>query len=108
MKSSKDPLREFVESVRGKDCSEVIILADREATRAYRNSLCSCDGFRHSSCDWCQYCNNLTRMIHFLRNEAKPKDRDIYPYNLFYSLQNGTEQENKEFLKTYRTKPNIV
>jgi hypothetical protein len=52
MTNSKDLLHKFIESVRGKDRSEVIILADREATRAYRNSLCSCDGFRHRSSDW--------------------------------------------------------
>jgi hypothetical protein len=98
MKGSKDLLREFVESVKGKDCAEVILLADREATRAYRNSLCACDGFRHSSSDWCQYCNNLAQMIYFLRHEVKPKNRDSHPYNVFYALQNGLEKENSRRL----------
>jgi hypothetical protein len=102
MKSSKDLLREFVESVRGKDCSEVIILADREATRAYRNSLCSCSQFHHASGDWCQYCNNLTRMIHFLRQEIKPKKQDTYPYNLFHSLQSGIDQKSMNIVGASR------
>lgn len=100
MTSSKDLLYEFVESVRGKDCMEVIVLADREATRAYRNSLCSCDGSRHRSRDWCQYCKNLTQMIYFLRHEVKPKKRDAYPYNLFHSLQNGIDKANRKPVRT--------
>jgi hypothetical protein len=102
MTNSKDLLHKFIESVRGKDRSEVIILADREATRAYRNSLCSCDGFRHRSSDWCLYCKSLTQMIYFLRHEVKPKKRDAYPYNLFHSLQNGTSLKSMKIVGASR------
>jgi hypothetical protein len=102
MTSSKDLLRRFVESVRGKDRSEVIILADREATRAYRNSMYACDGLKHRSSDWCQYSKNLTQMIFFLRQEIKPKKRDAYPYNLFHSLQSGIDQKSMNIVGASR------
>lgn len=102
MTSSKDLLHKFIESVRGKDRSEVIILADREATWAYRNSMFACDELKHPSSDWCQYSKNLTQMIYFLRQEIKPKSRDTYPYNLFHSLQNGIDQKNMKIVRVSR------
>lgn len=104
MTSSKDLLREFVESVRGKSYSEIIILADREATQAYRSALCSCDKFHHRSSDWCQYSKSLTQMIYFLRNEVKPKKADNYAYSLFHSLQSRTDKENLKFIRYYKAK----
>jgi hypothetical protein len=89
-------MHDFIESIRGKDRSEVIFLADREATRAYRNSLRPCNGLRQHSSQWCQYSKNLVQMIYFLRHEVKPKKSGNYPYNLFHGLQNGIEQENRK------------
>ena len=96
MTKSEDLLREFVESVRGKNDAEVITLADREATRAYRNSLRPCDGLRQHSSQWCQHSKNLVQLIYFLRNEVKPTKSGNYPLNLFNWLQNGIEQENRK------------
>jgi hypothetical protein len=104
MTSSKDLLREFVESVRGKSYSEIIILADREATQAYRKALFSCDKLHHRSSDWCRYSKSLTQMIYFLRNEVKPKKADSYTYNLFHSLQNRIDQKNLKFIRYYKAK----
>jgi hypothetical protein len=104
MTCSRDFLHKFVESVRGKGSSEVIILADREATRAYRNAMFACDGFKHRSSDWCQYSKNLTQMIYFLRQAVKPKKQDTYPYNLFQSLQNGIDQKSMKIYRASRLK----
>jgi hypothetical protein len=96
MTKSKDLLREFVESVRGKNDAEVITMADHEATRAYRNSLRPCDGLRQHSSQWCQYSKNLVQLIYFLRHEVKPTKSGNYPFNLFNWLQNGIEQEDRK------------
>lgn len=96
MTSSIDLMCDFIESVRRKDRSEVIFLADREATRAYRNSLRPCDGLRQHSSQWCQYSKNLVQLIYFLRHEVRPTKSGNYPLNLFNWLQNGTEQENRK------------
>ena len=104
MKSSKDLLREFVESVRGKDCSEVIILADREATLAYRNALRSCHEPHHNSSGWCLYSKTLTSMIGFLRNEVKLKQPDSDTNILFHSIQAGIDQENQKLIRTHKAK----
>jgi hypothetical protein len=104
MTNSKDLLHKFIESVRGKDRSEVIILAEREATRAYRNSMFACDGLKHRSSDWCQYSEKLTQMIYFLRQAIKPIKQDTYPYNLFHSLQNGIDQKSMKIVGVSRKK----
>jgi hypothetical protein len=104
MTKYRDLLREFIESVRGKDFSEIIILADREATQAYRNALRSCHEPHHNYSGWCQYSKTLTNMIHFLRSEVKPKKTESFAYPLFYSVQNGIEQKNQEFFRSCMAK----
>jgi hypothetical protein len=88
-------LRTFAESLAGKDKSEIILLADREATRAYRNSL-RCGSEHHpQSRDWCEYSRALTRLIYFLRNEVKV-DKPNHPTRpLFRSIQKGARQEDR-------------
>jgi hypothetical protein len=102
MTNSKDLLREFVESVRGRDFSEVIILADREATQAYRNALRSCHDLHHSSSGWCMYSNTLKNMIRFLRNDVKLKQPDIDTNILFRSIQTSIDQENQKLIRTHK------
>jgi hypothetical protein len=104
MTNSKDLLREFVKSVNGKDYSEVIILADREATLAYRNALRSGDDLHHNSSGWCLYSKTLSNMIGFLRNEVKLKQPDSDTNSLFHSLQNGIDQQNLKFIRHYKVK----
>lgn len=103
MTNAKDLMHGFVESVKGRNYSEVIILAEAEATRAYRKSLCSCGQFHHTSGDWCQYSNTLTLMISFLRCAAKPKHQDRYPYNLFHLVQDEINQHKQSFIQSRRT-----
>jgi hypothetical protein len=106
MTNSKDLLREFVESVKGRDFSEVIILADREATQAYRNGLRSCHDLHHSSSDWCVYSKALTNMIQFLRHDVKLKQPDSDTNMLFRSIQTSIDQENqKNIIRTHKATP---
>jgi hypothetical protein len=104
MTNSKDLLREFVKSVNGKDYSEVIILADREATQAYRKALRSCHEPQHNPSGWCSYSKTLSNMIDFLRNEVKLKQPDSDTNSLFHSLQNGIDQQNLKFIRHDKVK----
>ena len=85
-------MRAFVESVKGKEFSQVIILAQPEATKVYRHALRLCNAFHHASSDWCQYSKPLTEMIFFLRNEVKYKQPDSDTNYRFHSIQNGIDQ----------------
>jgi hypothetical protein len=102
MIDSNTLLREFVESLKGKECPEVIFLADREATQAYRNALRSCHRPHHHNSDWCQYAKTLTDMISFLRNEVKVKRTDGPTYSLFRSIQNGIDQESQQMIQAHK------
>ena len=100
-------LRDFVESLKGKNYSEVIILADHEATDAYRNALRSCHKRHYDASGWCLYSKTLTEMIYFLRNEVKLKQPDSDTNNLFRSIQTGIDQENQKLIRINKTKYNI-
>jgi hypothetical protein len=102
MIDSNTLLREFVESLKGKECPEVIFLADREATQAYRNALRSCHRPHHHNSDWCQYAKTLTDMISFLRNEVKVKRTDGPTYSLFRSIQNGIDRQHQVNIRSHR------
>jgi hypothetical protein len=104
MTQYRNLMGEFIESVRWKDFSEIIILADREATQAYRNALRSCHKPHHNSSGWCQYSRTLTNMIHFLRSEVKLKKTESVAYPIFYSVQNGIEQKNQELFRSCMAK----
>jgi hypothetical protein len=95
-------MRGFVESLKGKHYSEVIILADREATRACRNSMYPCNEFHHHSSDWCNYSKTLTEMIYFLRSEVKLKKPGGYAFDLFHSLQKSIDQQHLPSIQNTR------
>jgi hypothetical protein len=107
MIAANNLLRDFVESLKGKNYSEVIILADHEATEAYRNALRSCHKPHFDSSGWCLYSKTLTEMIYFLRNEVKLKQPDNDTNNLFRSIQTGIDQENQKLIRINKTKYNI-
>jgi hypothetical protein len=107
MIDSSTLLREFVESLKGKGYPEVIFLADREATQAYRNALRSCHRPHHRNSDWCQYAKTLTNMISFLRNEVKVERTDVPTYNLFHSIQNGIDRQHQEMIQSHRAEHHL-
>jgi hypothetical protein len=107
MIAANNLLRDFVESLKGKNYSEVIILADHEATEAYRNALRSCHKPLFDSSGWCLYSKTLTEMIYFLRNEVKLKQPDNDTNNLFRSIQTGIDQENQKLIRINKAKYNI-
>jgi hypothetical protein len=102
MIASKNLMRKFVESLKGKNYSEVIVLADREATQAYRNALRSCHRPHLHNINWCQYSKTLTNMISFLRNEVKFKNADSETYTLFRLIQNGIDQESQKMIQAHK------
>lgn len=107
MIAANNLLRDFVKSLKGKNYSEVIILADHEATEAYRNALRSCHEPHHNSSGWCLYSKALTEMIYFLRNEVKFQQPDNDTNNLFRSIQTGIDQENHKFIRINKAKYDI-
>jgi hypothetical protein len=102
MIASDNLMRKFVESLKGKNYSEVIVLADREATQAHRNSLRSCHRPHFHNRNWCQYSKTLTNMISFLRNEVKFKNPDSETYSLFRSVQNGIDQASQKMIQAHK------
>jgi hypothetical protein len=107
MIAANNLLRDFVKSLKGKNYSEVIILADHEATEAYRNALRSCHEPHHNSSGWCLYSKALTEMIYFLRNEVKFQQPDNDTNNLFRSIQTGIDQENQKLIRINKAKYDI-
>jgi hypothetical protein len=107
MIASKNLMRKFVESLKGKNYSEVIVLADREATQAYRNALRSCHRPHLHNINWCQYSKTLTNMISFLRNEVKFKNADSETYTLFRLIQNGIDQESQKMIQAHKVQNGI-
>ena len=107
MIAANNLLRDFVKSLKGKNYSEVIILADHEATEAYRNALRSCHEPHHNSSGWCLYSKALTEMIYFLRNEVKFQQPDNDTNNLFRSIQTDIDQENQKPIRINKAKYDI-
>jgi hypothetical protein len=85
-------LREFAKSLAGKNKAEIILLADREATRAFRNSLRSCHETHPQSRDWCEYSKALTSLIFYLRHEVKLDKPDHPIRSIFRSIQNNASR----------------
>jgi hypothetical protein len=85
-------LREFAKSLAGKNKAEIILLADREATRAFRNSLRSCHETHPQARDWCEYSKALTSLIFYLRHEVKFDKPDHPIRSIFRSIQNNASQ----------------
>ena len=81
-------VNEFARSMTGRDPAEVIVLADREATRAHRIALRSCRQSRPRSDEWCEYSRALARLVHFLRHEVKPGKIDRHMRTLLRSIPN--------------------
>jgi hypothetical protein len=89
-------LRDFAESLAGRDKSEIILLADREATRAYRNALRYGSEHHPQSRDWCEYSRALTNLIYFLRHEVKVDKPNHPTRTLFRSIQKGASREDRQ------------
>ena len=102
MIDSNTLLREFVESLKGKQYPEVIVLADREATQAYRNAMRSRHRPDHQNSDWCQYAKTLTNMISYLRNEVKVKRTDSPTDRMFRSIQKGIDRQHQVIIRSHR------
>ena len=83
-------VNEFARSMTGRDPAEVIVLADREATRAHRIALRSCRESRPRSNAWCEYSRALIRLVFFLRHEVKPGKIDRHMLTLLGSMPDCT------------------
>jgi hypothetical protein len=77
MISSNYDLNEFLISVEGKDYSNIILLANREATEAERIVLHS--EFKIGKKEQCakDYADELKELIFFLRSTIVPKKTDM-------------------------------
>ena len=89
MISSNCDFEKFVRAIRGKDCYEMILLAEKEATEAWRYS------YRHASEDGenatsRRYQDQLIGLIDFLRHGLRPGGFNDQDFQLCRQLQNET------------------
>lgn len=79
--------REFANDVIGKHYDEIILVADRAATQAYRKALAGRRAADPQSCEWARYSDTLSGMIRYLRNEVKVRNSDAQISELFVTIQ---------------------
>lgn len=79
MISSSFDFQEFVEAVKGKDYHEIIIVAEKEATEAWRTTY-RCAGSAENTQKSQQYQKRLIGLIDYIRNGIRPSGRDSRIY----------------------------
>jgi len=93
MISSDCDFEKFVRAIKGKNYYDVIYLAEKEATQAWRRHY-----HKHSNCEGTvasrQYQEKLIGLIDFMRHGLKPSIFDDQDLLLCGQLQNHAEQLN--------------
>lgn len=89
MNEPNSSLKAFVESLRGKNYEDAILLTERESINAYRRALRPCRSDQLQSTNWCDYSRKLADMIAFLRCESNPLRGDPEIRRLVLSVKEG-------------------
>ena len=90
---ARNMFREFANDVIGKRYDEIILIADKAATQAYRNALAGRRAADPGSCEWVRYSETLEGMIRYLRNEVKVRSSDSQIADLFVRIQQSARRE---------------
>lgn len=86
MISSSFEFHEFVEAVKGKDFQDIIFVAEKEATEAWRSTYRSAVSEENAQKSQ-QYQKRLIGLIDYIRNGIRPVDR----YSRIYESVLGKE-----------------
>lgn len=80
-------VKKFLEPLKEREASEVIIAADREATEAFRRGMRCRREASPDAMDWCEYSNRMKDVITVLRYDTAPNPFDLETRKLLRAIK---------------------